>query len=260
MTRRPIVGGNWKMNTTYSGAIDLAEAVSRDLGEEMAAQVVLFPPFPHLHAVYQAVAGSPLEVGAQDLFWEKWGAYTGEVSAPMLLSVGCTWALTGHSERRHILGESDEVVNRKTRAALSAGLHVILAVGETREERRTQQTNAVLDRQLRRSLESVSAGDMARVVLAYEPVWAIGTGETATPEQAAAAHARVREVLADLYGDAVAEATRIQYGGSVTAENAAALMAQPGVDGALVGGASLKPEAFTAIVRAAAHSGLAAGW
>lgn len=254
MARRPIVGGNWKMNTTYTSAIDLAEAVTRQLGEETAVQVVLFPPFPNLQAVEQVIAGTPFDLGAQDLFWEDWGAYTGEVSAPMLLAVGCRWALVGHSERRHLLHESDEIVNRKAHSALRHGLNLILAVGETGEQRQAGQTNQVLERQLRGSLAGVDAAAMERVVIAYEPVWAIGTGHTATPEQACQAHAAVRTVLAALYGPDVAEAARVQYGGSVTPANAADLMAQPGVDGALVGGASLKAADFAAIVQAAARS------
>lgn len=253
-TRRPIVGGNWKMNTTLPEAVDLAEHLVRRVGEVVDVDVVLFPPFPNLDAVHTAIEGSVLQLGAQDVSWEEKGAYTGEVSAAMLLAVGCSWVIVGHSERRHILCESSEIVNRKLRASLQQGLEVILAVGETREERQAGATERVIEEQLRGSLAGVTRDEMGQVVVAYEPVWAIGTGETATPDQAREAHAFTRSVLADLYGQEVADTIRIQYGGSVTGSNAAELMSQPGIDGALVGGASLKPHEFAAIVQAAAVS------
>jgi triosephosphate isomerase len=240
------------MNTTLYEAIDLAEAIVRRLGDPHGLEVVLFPPFPNLQAVDQVIDGSEVQLGAQDVFWADKGAYTGEVSGPMLRAVGCSWVIVGHSERRHELGESSEVVNRKLHAALRNDLQAILAVGETREERTADRTEEVLRTQLTESLQGVQVDSMDRVVIAYEPCWAIGTGDTATPEQAREAHAFVRSVLADLYGGQVAEATRIQYGGSVTAANAAELMAQDGIDGALVGGASLKPEEFVRICEAAA--------
>ena len=249
--RRPLVGGNWKMNTVLSSAVTLAEDVARQLGEMLDVEVVLFPPFPNLESVNRVIEGSTLQLGAQDVFWEDTGAYTGEVSAPMLSAAGCGWVIVGHSERRRILGESSEIVNRKLRAALRHDLQVILAIGETREERHTNRAEEVCDEQLCSSLAGVPAAEMERVAIAYEPVWAIGTGETATPDQAREAHAYCRGVLSKLYGEEVARATRIQYGGSVTAENAAELMAQPGIDGALVGGASLKPGDFATIVKAA---------
>lgn len=250
--RLPIVGGNWKMNTTLFEAVDLAEAIVRRLADEVGVEVVLFPPFPNLRPVDDAIDGSRLELGAQDLFWEDRGAYTGEVSGPMLRAVGCRWVIVGHSERRRLLGESSEVVNRKLHAALRNDLQAILAVGETREERNAGGMEDVLRTQLTESLRDVTPERMDRIVVAYEPCWAIGTGDTATPEQACQAHAFVRSVLADLYGEQIAGATRIQYGGSVTPANAAELMAQPGIDGALVGGASLKPDDFAAICEAAA--------
>jgi len=251
MNRIPIVGGNWKMNTTWDEAIGLAESVVRQIGSISRVEVVLFPPFPNLEGVRTAIDGSATQLGGQDLFWEDRGAYTGEVSGPMLAAVGCGWVLTGHSERRRLLGESSEVVNKKLLAGLRNDLDVILAVGETRDERNDGQTAAVVREQLEESLQGVPAGDMDHIVLAYEPVWAIGTGDTATPEQAQEIHAFIRRVLAQLYGRDVADDTRIQYGGSVTAENAASLMAQSDIDGALVGGASLKPEDFALIVKAA---------
>lgn len=252
--RVPIIGGNWKMNTTLPGAVDLAEAVVRSVGEAAGVEVVLFPPFPNLEAVSQVVEGSALHLGAQNVFWEDAGPYTGEVSAPMLQAVGCTWVIVGHSERRRGMEESSEMVNRKLRAALHHGLSVILAIGETGAERRAGRMEEVLAEQLRDSLVDVDAAEMRHVVIAYEPVWAIGTGETATPDQAQGAHAFVRGVLTSLYGDGVARATRIQYGGSVTPANCQELMAEPDVDGALVGGASLKADDFAAIVHGARAS------
>jgi triosephosphate isomerase len=247
----PIVGGNWKMNTTLAEADSLAAEMVRRLGDVTGIEVVLFPPFPNLETVNRAIAGSNLQLGAQDVFWEDRGAFTGEVSAPMLVSVGCRWVIVGHSERRRILGESSQVVNRKLRAVLGNGLDAILAVGETKEERQAGHTEQVLEEQLTQSLAEIRASDVNRIVIAYEPVWAIGTGETATPEQASSAHAHVRAVLQRLYGEEIACDTRIQYGGSVTAENAAQLMVQPGINGALVGGASLEADSFAVIVEAA---------
>jgi triosephosphate isomerase len=249
--RRPIIGGNWKMNTTVRTALDLAEDLVRRLGDVARVDVVLCPPFPNLETVYKVIEGSTLQLGAQDVFWEQSGAYTGEVSAQMLTAVGCQWVIVGHSERRRLIGESSEMVNRKLHAALHGDLNIILAVGETGEERHAGRTEAVCEEQLFGSLANVARERMAQIVIAYEPVWAIGTGETATPDQAREAHAHVRYVLERIYGQDVAQATRIQYGGSVTAANAQELMSQPGVDGALVGGASLKPDEFAAVVKAA---------
>ena len=250
-TRRPIIGGNWKMHTTLAGAADLAADLVRQLGGTMAVEVVLCPPFPNLETVHRVIEASTLQLGAQDVFWEDAGAFTGEVSAPMLQAVGCDWVIVGHSERRRLLGETSEMVNRKVRAALHHGLCVILAIGESGDERRAGQTEQVLQAQLHESLIGVRPEKAEDLVIAYEPVWAIGTGETATPDQACQAHTFVRQVVADLYSDEIAQAVRIQYGGSVTAANAAELLAQPGIDGALVGGASLKPDDFVAIVQAA---------
>jgi triosephosphate isomerase len=236
------------MNTTLQSAVDLAQALSRQLAGLHGVEVVIFPPFPNLEAVYRVIEGTAIQLGAQDLFWEQQGAFTGEVSAPMLTAAGCSWVIVGHSERRRLLGESSVVVNRKLHAALQGELHVILAVGETREERHAGRTDEVLREQLHTSLAGVDGRALERIVLAYEPVWAIGTGETATPEQARDAHAYVRSVLAGMCGEAAADHMRIQYGGSVTAGNCVELMGEPGIDGALVGGASLKPDDFCAIV------------
>jgi triosephosphate isomerase len=235
--RLPIIGGNWKMNTTLLSAIDLASHLVRGIGEMLDVDVVLCPPFTSLEAVRRVIDGSTLQLGAQNTHWENSGAFTGEVSAPMLRSVGCEWVIVGHSERRRLMGESSQVVNRKLRAVLHHGMQAIVAVGETLDERQGGLVQTLLDTQLCESLAGVTPEEMSRIVIAYEPVWAIGTGVTATPEQAQEAHAFAREVLKRVYGDEIASATRIQYGGSVTAKNAAELMAQPGIDGALVGGA-----------------------
>jgi len=254
MDRRPVVGGNWKMNTTLDEARSLARSLMEEIGHPGGAEVIVCPPFTNLQAVHEIIAGSVVTLGAQDLFWEPKGAYTGEISAEMLASLGVAWVICGHSERRHILGESNEVVNRKVRRALGSGLRVILAVGETEPERVAGQTEAVLAAQLAGSLSDVSSQDLPRMVVAYEPVWAIGTGLTATPDQAQDAHAFVRGWLRDLYATEAADSIRLQYGGSVTAANASALMNMPDIDGALVGGASLKASDFAAIVRAAGES------
>jgi triosephosphate isomerase len=248
--RKKIVAGNWKMNTTRATAVPLAGAVVRGVGPSPRITVVLCPPFPYLPYIAELVRGTPIGLGGQDAYCEPEGAFTGEVSPQMLLDVGCKYVIIGHSERRHKLGESDALINRKARAALTAGLTVILCVGETLEERDGGRTEAVLDAQITAGLEAVTAGMLRKAVLAYEPVWAIGTGRHATPEQAQEAQAFLRRRVGQLCGDEAAQGLRIQYGGSVTPENAAALMVQPDVDGALVGGASLSAEKFLAIVRA----------
>jgi triosephosphate isomerase len=239
------------MNTTMATATDLAANVVRQIGEGIDVEVVIFPPYPNLEPVWRIVEGSAIQLGSQDLFWEDSGAFTGEVSALMLTAVGCRWSIVGHSERRRILGESSQVVNRKLHAALRHDLQVILAVGETRDERRGGETERVLTEQIQESIADVSETQMQRVVIAYEPVWAIGTGDTAKPEQAREAHAFIRGLLGTLYGKETAEATRIQYGGSCTPHNAHSLLSEPDIDGALVGGASLKASDFAAIVEAA---------
>jgi len=254
-TRTPFVGGNWKMNTDALGAGNLARAVADGLRETPDLNVVLFPPFPYLLTVASVLREraphSRLALGAQDVYHQPDGAFTGEVSTAMLLDCACTHVLTGHSERRHVLGESDALVNRKTLAALQAGLHVVLCVGETLDERERAETHAVNERQVKAGLAGVTPAQMADVVVAYEPVWAIGTGRTATPDDAQEAHARIRVLLSELFNESVASQTRIIYGGSVKPANAAELFAQPDIDGGLIGGASLKPDDFLAIARAA---------
>jgi triosephosphate isomerase (TIM) len=250
--RRLFVAGNWKMNTTRAAGVELARGLAAGLpGADVGVDVAVCPPFPYLEAIKGAVAGSCVTVGAQNVYFEKPGAFTGEVAAGMLADVGCTWVILGHSERRAILGESDELIAKKTATALAAGLKVILCVGEQLSERQANQTEAVLNTQMTGSLAGISAEHMANIVIAYEPVWAIGTGVVATTEQAQAAHHYLRGWLASRYTSQVAAATRILYGGSVKASNAQSLLEQPDVDGALVGGASLKVDDFLPIVNAA---------
>lgn len=251
--RPRIVAGNWKMNTLRDSARALAAAVAAGTTAVAGVEVILCPPFPYLTTVADAVAGSRVQLGGQDCHSEASGAYTGEVSPAMLADVGCKYALIGHSERRHTLGESDAFINFKAHAALDAGLHVILCVGETLEERKAKRMERVFERQVAAALAGLSAASLGRLVIAFEPVWAIGTGETATPEQAQMAHAFIRGRIAALKGDAVAAALPLLYGGSVKADNAAELFSQPDVDGGLIGGASLKAADFVAIVKAAAR-------
>jgi triosephosphate isomerase len=248
--RKKFIAGNWKMYTDAAGARQLAAGVVQGLGKEDRVTVAVCPPFPYLSAVAEVLRGSPVGLGAQNVYPEKEGAFTGEVSPVMLRDVGCRYVIVGHSERRHKLGETDEFINRKVKAALAAGLQVILCVGETLEEREANRTEGVLDEQLTGGLSGVSDEMLRGVVLAYEPVWAIGTGRNATPEQAEQAHAFLRRRVGQLCGAGAAGGLIIQYGGSVKPENAATLLGQPDVDGALVGGASLKADQFLAIVKA----------
>ncbi len=248
--RRPFVAGNWKMNTDSQGAVDLAQGIAAQVKDEQVT-VAVCPPFVYLQAVAQAVSGSPVAVGSQDVYFEGHGAYTGEISTDMLKDVGSTYVLCGHSERRHVLGETDALINQKLKASLDAGLLPILCIGELLEQRDANETESVCEVQLKEGLAGVTAEQMASVTVAYEPVWAIGTGRTATPDQAQDVHAFVRKVLTALYDEKIAQATRIQYGGSAKPGNAAELMGQPDVDGLLVGGASLKVDDFVAIINAA---------
>jgi triosephosphate isomerase (TIM) len=250
-TRRPVVAGNWKMNTTLREAEALAEALARPLSGLDGVQTVLCPPFISLAAVIRRVAGFDIAVGAQNCHYEAQGAFTGEVSPAMLADLGCRYVILGHSERRTHFGESDAMVRRKAEAALAAGLTPIVCVGENLEENEAGQTDEVVGRQVRAALEGLPADSVAGMILAYEPLWAIGTGRPATAEQANATIGFVRRCVGELAGGAAAGALRIQYGGSVTPQNAAPLFAQPEIDGALVGGASLKAPDFTAICEAA---------
>jgi triosephosphate isomerase len=249
--RKKIVAGNWKMFTNRATARELATAVVRGLGDEQRVSVAVCPPFPYLSFVAEALQGSSIALGAQNCYHEKEGAFTGEVSPSMLVDIGCRYVILGHSERRQKLSESDAFINRKVHAALAAGLEVILCLGETLQERQADRTEAVLESQLEGSLAGLVAAALRRVVLAYEPVWAIGTGQNATPEQAQQAHAFIRGQIRQKYGEESASALPIQYGGSVKPDCAASLFGQTDVDGGLIGGASLNADQFLAIVRAA---------
>ncbi len=250
--RRPLIAGNWKMHRTEREAAALVTALLEQLPTHPVAEVVVLPPFTALAAVRQALAAERrLALGAQNCHWAREGAFTGEISPWMLLDAGCSYVLLGHSERRHLFGETDAMVNQRARGALDAGLKPIVCIGETLAERDSGHTLAVVAGQLSASLANVSVEEMARVTVAYEPVWAIGTGRNATPEQAQAVHAQVRADLGRLFGDTVARDTRIQYGGSVKPSNAAELLGQPDEDGARVGGASLEVASFVAICAAA---------
>lgn len=246
--RKPIIAGNWKMNKTASEARDLATKLVPLVARAKDREVVLAPPFTALAAVADAIKSSPIALGGQNLHWEDKGAFTGEISAEMLLDLGCKYVIIGHSERRQYFGETDETVNRKAKQALRKGLLPIICVGETLSEREAGKLNEIINRQVTGGLRDISADDMKKAVIAYEPVWAIGTGKTATPEQANEVHALIRQQVKSLYNEEIAAGLRIQYGGSVTPDNVSSLMAMPDIDGALVGGASLKPESFAALV------------
>jgi len=250
--RKPFIAGNWKMNTDSSSAVELAETLaSKSLAVDIeSATLAVCPPFVYLKDVVKAVSNSHIAVGAQDVFHEPNGAFTGEISTSMLKDVGCTYVLCGHSERRHVIGENDELINNKVAAAISGGLLPILCIGELIEQRQAEQTADVVTGQVRKGLAGLSEAKVSAVTLAYEPVWAIGTGLTATPEQAQEVHAMIRQLIAELYDESVAQEMRIMYGGSAKPGNAAVLMAQPDIDGLLVGGASLKADDFAAIIEA----------
>ena len=248
--RAKFVAGNWKMYKTAAEGAALATAIRNGLRLRPNVEVAVCPPFTALQAVGRAIAGSPVALGAQNLHPDPEGAHTGEISAAMLKEHGCVYVILGHSERRREFGETDAFINAKARAALAAGLTPIVCVGETREEREAGRTEAVLTAQVQGSLEGLG-GQLPALVIAYEPVWAIGTGLTATPEQAQSAHAHIRRLLAGLGGETAAAQTRILYGGSVKPDNAADLFSQPDIDGGLIGGASLKADSFLAIVHSA---------
>jgi triosephosphate isomerase len=251
-TMRPrIVAGNWKMHTTRETGRQLASGIVKGLGGDDRVGVILCPPFPYLISVGEVLAGSKVALGAQNCHDQPKGAFTGEISPAMLLDVGCRYVIIGHSERRHIMGETDAMVNRKTRAALVAGLEVILCVGETLAERQEGRAEEVFFRQVATALSGLEAAALSHLTLAYEPVWAIGTGHTATPDQVQTAHTCIREHIGKQFGEKEADALPILYGGSVKADNARELFVRPNVDGGLIGGASLEIENFLGIVRAA---------
>ncbi len=247
--RTPLIIGNWKMNTLREEAARLGRELGDALAGATGVEAGICPPFTHLAALAEPARKAGLALGAQDLFWEPKGAFTGEVSAAMLKDAGCSYVIVGHSERRHVLMEPDDWVARKLRAALQGGLTPILCVGETLGEREQGKTEAVVTRHVRSALEGLAPADVGRIVVAYEPVWAIGTGRNATPDQAQEVHALVRKLLAGLAGADVADRVRIQYGGSVKPDNVDVLLAKPDVDGALVGGASLEAASFARIVK-----------
>jgi len=246
--RRPLIAGNWKMHLNLAQSVELAKAV-RDGTKDAPAEVAVCVPFTALTVVAEVLKGSHVRLGGQDLYWEPQGAFTGEISAAQLSDAGAAFVIIGHSERRRLFGDVDEAVNKKLKAALGARLTPIVCVGETLDERQSNKTFRVLETQLAGALQGFAPADLAPVVVAYEPVWAIGTGVTATPAQAQEAHLFLRKQAAKLYGEGFSSGLRILYGGSVTAENVDSLMSQPDLDGALVGGASLKAPSFARIAK-----------
>lgn len=246
--RRPIIAGNWKMYKGPSEARSFAKELVRSLGVPSDLEVVVAPPFVSLLPVWEEIKGSPIQLAAQDVFWEREGAYTGEISPSMLKECGCTYVIVGHSERRNYFGETDDAINKKVKAVLDEGMKVILCVGEKLEEREAGRTLEVVQKQVLSGLYGLTAQQLKGVVIAYEPVWAIGTGKNATPEQAQEVHVAIRKILEGEFDQEVASEMRILYGGSVKPDNIDELMAAPDIDGALVGGASLKVESFVRIV------------
>jgi triosephosphate isomerase len=246
--RKPVIAGNWKMYKTIAEAVEFVGKLRPLVAKSDHCEVVVAPPFTALRAVAEAVKGSRLAVAAQDVHWDNEGAHTGDVSPAMLVEAGCTHVIIGHSERRQDHGETDENVNRKLKAALAAGLTPIVCVGETLAEREAVKTEEVLQRQFQGGFAGLTPQDFSRIIIAYEPVWAIGTGRTATPEMAAESHRYLRGLVRQKYGEELAGRLRILYGGSVKPDNVVGLMAQEEIDGALVGGASLKADSFSAIV------------
>lgn len=247
VVKRPVVAGNWKMNLTIEQARELARAILEKQGEVAGADLAVFPVFTALADVSRVLAGSTVKLGGQDLFREDSGAFTGEISGPMLKDAGCGMALVGHSERRHVIGETDDIVAGKLRAALRSGLDPVLCVGETLPERESGRTMEVIERQLASALDDLFPEEQAKVMIAYEPVWAIGTGKTASPTQAQEVHAHIRNFISRKYGKEFASRVIILYGGSVKPDNAFSLFGEKDVDGFLVGGASLKVDAFIGI-------------
>ena len=252
--RKLFIAGNWKMNLNCRQACELARQLKNQVGDVEDVSLALCPPFVYLKPVAEVLDGSRIALGAQNMYSEAEGAYTGEIAASMLLDVGCRYVILGHSERRHVLGEGDEFINAKVLKALAAGLEPILCVGEKLEQREAAQTQQVVTRQVRSALQGVTAAQMATVTIAYEPVWAIGTGRNATPDQAEEVHRLIRHLVAEMYEEGLAQGLTIQYGGSVKPDNAAELLAMENVDGALVGGASLKADTFVPIVQAAVRA------
>ncbi|WP_129633164.1 triose-phosphate isomerase [Candidatus Oscillochloris fontis] len=247
--RTPIIAGNWKMYKTLGEARELVAGLLAGLGEGAACEVVVCPPYTALASVGEQVANTPISLGAQDVFFEAQGAFTGAIAPQMLCDVGCRYVIVGHSERRQYFGDTDATVNRKLHAALANGLRPIMCVGESKPQRDAGEAEAIVTAQVRAGLADVTAAQMAEVVIAYEPIWAIGTGDTATSADAQAMHAAIRATLVEIFGAETAQTVRIQYGGSVKPDNVDELMAQPDIDGALVGGAALKADSFLRIIQ-----------
>lgn len=247
--RRPLIAGNWKMYKTAGEAAETASQLVRSVGEVTDVDMMIAPNFIALGAVYAAIKNSRVALGAQNLYWEDEGAYTGEISAPMLKSIGCRYCIIGHSERRQYFGETDETANKKVRVAIKAGLQPVFCVGETEKEREAEQTLSILDKQVKKGLEGLVSEQLDLLVIAYEPVWAIGTGKTATDDQAQEVHHFIRSLVKSNFGQALSDSVRILYGGSVKPDNIASLMVMPDIDGALVGGASLNAESFSKIIK-----------
>ena len=250
--RKPFIAGNWKMNMDSESAVALASGLAAELKSVDTVDVAVCPPFVYLQGVANALSSSNIALGSQNVYFEEKGAFTGETSCQMLKDVCCTYAIIGHSERRHVIGECNELINKKVHAAISGGILPILCVGELLEEREAEKTTAVVTEQIEKGLAGIDAEKVLAVTIAYEPVWAIGTGKTATSDQAQEVHAMIRGLLADMYDDSVAQQIRIQYGGSAKPSNTAELMACPDVDGLLVGGASLKIEDFSTMIKTVA--------
>lgn len=246
--RIPLIAGNWKMFKTCNEAVDAATHLVTLVSDIDNVDILIAPPFTSLAVVSEVIRDTRIDLGAQNIYWEKEGAFTGEVSAPMLISSGCQYVIIGHSERRQYFGETDETVNKKIKAAGDSGLIPILCVGETETQRDEKKTFSVLDKQIEKGLEGLILDEHRSLVIAYEPVWAIGTGKTATPDQVQEVHAFLRNLIEKKFGNMLAKATRILYGGSVKPDNVSELMALPDIDGALVGGASLQPDSFSKII------------
>jgi triosephosphate isomerase len=252
--RKKIIAGNWKMNIKPSETAALVKAVAESTAQYKDVDIVCCTPAIDIPAAVEAAKGTQVEVGGENCHWKESGAYTGEISTGMLLDAGAKYVIIGHSERRQYFAETDETVNLRSRAAIAAGLTAIVCVGETLEEREAGKLNEVIERQMKVGLKDMTAADCEKLVIAYEPVWAIGTGKTATPDQAQEVHALIREILTQLFGTETAESIRIQYGGSMKPSNAAELLAKKDIDGGLIGGAALKAEDFAGIIAAAAQA------
>jgi triosephosphate isomerase len=249
--RKKVIAGNWKMNKDLNESQNLVSGIIGGLGNDIKCDVIVFPPFTSLSEVHSLIKNTPIMLGAQNVYFEDDGAFTGEISTGMLKSVGCAYVIIGHSERRTIFGETDKLVNNKIKKALASGLKVIFCIGESLAQREEGITNKVVENQLQKGLNGISSEELKNIIIAYEPIWAIGTGKTATPEQAQEVHAFIRQYITGKYSNESAENLIIQYGGSVKPDNASSLLSQPDIDGALVGGACLKADSFLSIIASA---------